>query len=109
MLVTLAGELDLAVAGEFEAALSEESLHAAPSVVVDLTGLEFMDSSGLRVLLLASERFQSTALRWAVVVPEQSVVRRLLSIAEVADRLPLHESREQAIASVSEPDAAETR
>ncbi len=49
--LTLRGELDLATAGRLEAALAE----AGGPVVLDLTGLTFMDSTGVRMLLEAAE------------------------------------------------------
>src|SRR3954453_17058687 len=51
-LLTLSGELDLATAPELEQ-LVNERLDAGQEVVVDLRGLEFMDSSGIRVLVPA--------------------------------------------------------
>ncbi len=49
--VTLAGELDLSSAGVLEREVAE--LHAAghDRIVVDLSRVEFIDSTGLRVLL----------------------------------------------------------
>jgi anti-sigma B factor antagonist len=107
VIVSPTGELDLAVVGDFEAALSDESLSGAASVVVDLCELEFMDSSGLRVLLLSSDRFGEAGTPWAVAVREESAVSRLLSLSEVADRLPLHRSLDAALAAVSGTDGAD--
>jgi STAS domain len=44
--VVLAGELDLSTVPNLEAHLHEER-HGRPGVVVDLTGLQFIDSSGI--------------------------------------------------------------
>jgi anti-sigma B factor antagonist len=99
VVITATGELDLAVVGQMEEALAEEALDGAGSVVVDLTGLEFMDSSGLRALLLCSERLGRRSTPWAVAVEDGSAVRRLLDLSEVAGRLPLASSRDKALAS----------
>jgi anti-anti-sigma factor len=48
------GELDLASAGQFAAAL-EKAASANPRLVVDLAGLTFVDVCGLRVILQAAE------------------------------------------------------
>jgi anti-sigma B factor antagonist len=50
--ITLRGELDLGTTGRLEAALVE----AGRPVVLDLSRLSFMDSTGVRVLLEAAER-----------------------------------------------------
>jgi anti-anti-sigma factor len=50
--LTLRGELDLGTAAQLESALAE----AGDDVLLDLRGLTFMDSTGVRVLLEAAER-----------------------------------------------------
>ena len=55
--VVIRGELDLATAPDLEAALPER-LDAGQDVVVDLRELEFMDSTGLRVLVAAHARVE---------------------------------------------------
>lgn len=98
--IMVTGELDLAVAGEFEAALSDQALDATSGVVIDLTDLDFMDSSGLRTLLLGGDRFRVAGRPWAVVVGEDSPVRRLFALSEVEARLPLFSTPDEAIGSV---------
>jgi anti-anti-sigma factor len=99
--VTVRGELDMAVAPQVEAALGEDAEGAA-AVLVDLTELGFMDSAGLRVLLMASERYRRAGTPWALAVGEDSAVRRMLSLSETASTLPLFGDRERAAASLSE-------
>src|SRR4051812_49689077 len=67
-LLTLRGELDLATAPELEQ-LVNERLDAGQDVVVDLRGLEFMDSSGIRVLVAAHARAARNDTRLFVVRP----------------------------------------
>jgi anti-anti-sigma factor len=50
VVVALSGELDLAGERELEAALEAAHESGAP-LTIDLSGLEFIDSSGLRVLV----------------------------------------------------------
>jgi anti-anti-sigma factor len=57
--LTIRGDIDLASASDFETAL-RTALDAAPSaIVIDLTELTFIDSSGLRVLVSLSKDAQS--------------------------------------------------
>ena len=100
-LVTVRGELDMAVAPELEAALGADA-EGAGAVLVDLTELAFMDSAGLRVLLMASERYRRAGAAWAVAVGEDSAVRRMLSLSETEGTLPIFADRERAAASLSE-------
>jgi anti-sigma B factor antagonist len=66
--LTLRGELDLATAPELEQ-LVNARLDEGQEVVVDLRGLEFMDSSGVRVLVAAHARAARNDARLFVVRP----------------------------------------
>ena len=66
LVVALSGELDLVSAPELERFLRD--LEPAEDVVaLDLTGLWFIDSSGLRVLLAENERGQMDGYRLVLV------------------------------------------
>ena len=57
--VTLRGELDLDQAGTLADELSGLTTQGATSVTVDVSGLNFIDSSGLRALLSAREHLDA--------------------------------------------------
>lgn len=82
--LVLRGELDLTSASLFEQALVEAESSQPQKVIIDLSGLEFMDSTGLRALLIARERAQETghglALRRG---PRQ--VQRVLELTKTLD------------------------
>jgi anti-sigma B factor antagonist len=59
VILSLRGELDLTSAPSFERELRATEDEPANRLVLDLCGLEFMDSTGLRALLLARERAQA--------------------------------------------------
>lgn len=54
--IELYGELDLATAPEVEGAIARAEETSAVTILVDLSGLAFIDSTGVRVLLTASRR-----------------------------------------------------
>ncbi|HEV2998965.1 MAG TPA: STAS domain-containing protein [Solirubrobacteraceae bacterium] len=82
----LRGELDVASASRLEQALADVTQDAPRIVVVDLGGVEFMDSTGLRVVLSANERAQEAAQEFALVEgPPQ--VQRLLELTRARERL----------------------
>ncbi|HSO99400.1 MAG TPA: STAS domain-containing protein [Solirubrobacteraceae bacterium] len=56
LIVAVLGELDIASAGMLERAVRDAELDAPGRLVVDLSGLDFMDSTGLHVLLAAARR-----------------------------------------------------
>jgi anti-anti-sigma factor len=80
------GELDLATAPEFDEVLND-SLDRSDEVVVDLRELQFMDSTGLRVLIRAHARAQG-GKRFAVVRPPAGgPIAKILSVAGVDSEL----------------------
>ena len=54
VVIALSGRLDTVTSPEFEAAL-DEALPAATDLVLDLDGLEFISSAGLRLVLRAQK------------------------------------------------------
>jgi anti-sigma B factor antagonist len=65
--VALSGELDLATTGQLEAELRGVLQRRPSRLVIDLFALEFMDASGLRVLLRARQRAQQAGGRLELV------------------------------------------
>ena len=55
-MISVSGELDLASSPTLEEELERVAESGAEVVVVDLRGLEFMDSTGLSVLVRAHQR-----------------------------------------------------
>jgi anti-anti-sigma factor len=83
------GELDLATAPEFEAAIVG-ALDAGRRVVVDLRELEFMDSSGVRVLITAHAKAGDDSERLTLVRPAPGgTVERILEISGVGEALSM--------------------
>ena len=83
--IELSGELDLDGAPRLEAELRRVEASDVAAIVVDLGQLQFIDSTGLRLLVMASERCQEgrfSLLRG----PKQ--VHRVFEITDLADRLP---------------------
>src|SRR4051812_19694995 len=86
--LVLAGEFDLAGIQRFEGALAAAEAAAPEVIVVDLTALEFMDSSGLRALVMADRRANKAGWRFAI-VPGPEPVRRVFEITRLDDQLDL--------------------
>jgi anti-anti-sigma factor len=81
--VALAGELDMAGAATLE---REIALLEADTIVVDLRGLEFMDSSGLRAIMTAAHGAQDAGRRFAL-IPGAAQVMRVFDITRMRERL----------------------
>jgi anti-sigma B factor antagonist len=86
--IGLHGELDLASAPAFSARFEEIGNGDPGAIIIDLSQLEFMDSTGLRSILTAREHCDQSGRRFAV-VPGGRQVSRLLEIARVEKHLNL--------------------
>jgi len=83
--VTAAGELDMATADLLWAEL-EPALQPGRTVVLHCGELEFMDSTGMRVLLRASRRAAEVGGRFTM-TEVQPAVERVLELAGVTSEL----------------------
>jgi anti-anti-sigma factor len=61
--IALTGELDLATAPEVEGELKRVEATDASAIILDLSGLTFMDSTGVRFILRASARSHTDSNR----------------------------------------------
>jgi anti-anti-sigma factor len=84
--ITVRGELDLSTAERLEDALRAAEDRGGERLVLDYSGLEFIDSTGLQVLLDADHR-AAAAGRRLVVVLGTGEARRVAELADAVDRL----------------------
>lgn len=95
-LVTIAGELDLASGPVLESALERIPTEDTRLVVLDLRRLDFMDSTGLAIIVHAHQRLAGAECELCLVrgAPQ---VQRLLDLTGVAERLRLVAAPEELI------------
>jgi anti-anti-sigma factor len=89
--MTLGGEFDLAAIEQFESAIGKLEANEPETLVIDLSELDFMDSSGLRALVMADQRARQRGRRLAI-VPGPPSVRRVFEITQLHERLDLIDS-----------------
>jgi anti-sigma B factor antagonist len=91
----LDGELDLASVPQFEDAVENVSTDDAPAtIVLDLRGLEFIDSTGLRAILTQEERSAERGQTFALVRGTEQV-QRLMQMTRVDEHLRIIASPEE--------------
>jgi anti-sigma B factor antagonist len=98
-IVSVAGELDLSTIPRVEEQLFQE-LRSKAGVVVDLTGLSFIDSSGIS-LLLQAYRGDGDRGVLKTVIAEGSQVDRVFRIAGIDRALPLFRERTTAVEALN--------
>ena len=95
-LVTVAGELDIAATPELSTVLLIAAGSPGPLVVLDLAGVEFIDSTALGTLLKAGSEIEAAGKQLRVVCAG-GPVRRLLEMTNLTNRFTLCPSREDAL------------
>lgn len=98
--VEVRGEIDLHWAPQLRAALIKAAQVESPRVVVDLSEVSFLDSTGIGVLVGALKRVREKGgvLHFCGAA---SRVRRVFEITGLMQALPIFESREAALAALA--------
>jgi anti-anti-sigma factor len=101
--------------GEFQAGTAdrlrlplEAARHDGVTTLLDLSGVSFIDSVGLRVLLEAARATDADEWAWFIVRPSHAVMR-LVELSGTARRLPLVEPQRGAPRRVSPAAAVRAR
>ena len=89
---TLRGELDISTASRLEESLERVEADGPALLVLDLSQLAFMDSTGLRLLIGADMRAREAGRR-LVVVQGNDMVQRVLRLTRLDERLEIVEDR----------------
>jgi anti-anti-sigma factor len=96
----LPAEIDLSnarlVLEELYAALSNSSR----GLVVDLSGVTYIDSRGIQLLLELAERLTTARLPLRFIVPDPSLIKRLLVLTHVDTIISLDTTVEAAVAQI---------
>jgi len=95
--VAAVGEVDVYTAPTLDAELTRATDAGATALVVDLSGVDFLDSTGLSVLVKALERLRARDGRLDVVVTAERVAK-VFRITGLDEMLTLHGSLDDALA-----------
>jgi anti-sigma B factor antagonist len=86
--ISLCGELDLANASTAETALEASLAEDAPRIVIDMRELEFIDSTGI-ALLVAALGNNGNEEKVRFIPSAAPAVTRVLELTGLSERLPL--------------------
>ncbi|MGH2762336.1 MAG: STAS domain-containing protein [Thermoleophilaceae bacterium] len=94
------GEVDVATAPRLITALNQAVSGALESLVIDLSAVGFMDSTGLALLINAHRRITHRRKGFAVVCPP-GPLRRVFEVTDMVDLLHVCPDRESATAAAA--------
>lgn len=94
-LIALAGECDLNTGRQLRDVLTSEVSRGAHRIILDLSQLSFMDSTGMQIVLSSRTVLTVRGGTLALVSP-QPVVARVLELTGAAELIPVYDSLEEA-------------
>jgi anti-sigma B factor antagonist len=83
-LICVAGEIDLATAGQFGDTLLAALTRTSDSIHLDMSGVEFMDTAGVHVLVAGQRRAALMGRHLGIVAPSRAV-QRICGLAGLPD------------------------
>jgi anti-anti-sigma factor len=94
-LIKLIGRLDILGVGEIETKFTGYCSGASPRVMVDLSGVEYLASIGIRLLTINAKSIASRRGRMVLLKPTPEV-REILEVTGIPGIIPVYEGLEAA-------------
>jgi anti-anti-sigma factor len=83
------GELDLSNTREIAGQLIAQVPNAAHGLLLDLSELDYLDSTGIQMLFELVERLYNRQQKLVVVVPPESPLQRVLRVVAIGETVPV--------------------
>jgi stage II sporulation protein AA (anti-sigma F factor antagonist) len=102
--IVVRGELDLSTATDLEGPLEEAISSQDDSVLIDLTDCEFIDSTGIALIVRAWQQLDRAAdgdgSGRVVICSANDQVRRVLEITGLELSIPIYSTRDEALSAL---------
>ncbi len=93
--VKLSGEIDLSNVDSLLNGISEAVPNSALGVVLDISEVTYIDSSGIRLLFDLDRRVRTRHQRLGLVVPDDAQIFRILQMTGVTGEIQIYDTAEQ--------------
>jgi stage II sporulation protein AA (anti-sigma F factor antagonist) len=100
LLVAASGRLDGNTSGEFTARLEPLISRAEPRLVLDMSGIEFISSAGLRAVLALFRKIKAAKGAFALCAVQPPVLE-VLDISGFVNLIQIHSERAAALAALA--------
>ncbi len=94
------GEIDLSNATQIGGELEASVPNSVAAVVIDLSGTTHLDSAGFRLLYGLRRQLDARGQTLRLVVPDDGLIREVISITGLDDAVPISSTVERAIEGV---------
>ncbi|MGZ4737502.1 MAG: STAS domain-containing protein [Acidimicrobiia bacterium] len=98
----LRGEVDLSNVEDVRNQLVDAVVHDTECLVLDLTETTYLDSTGVRLLFELAERLQGRRQQLRLVVSDEALVRRVIVLTQLDQRVPLDGTVDQAVEALGQ-------
>ena len=95
----LHGEIDASNVDDIGARLRSIVSNRSTALVVDLTGVSYLDSAGINLMFRLAEELRGHQQRMALVVREGSPIARMISLTGLDTAVPTRAALEEALAA----------
>ena len=100
LVAVASGRIDSANASQFQEELSVVNDGSGSGVILDLGGLSYISSAGLRVILMVAKTLRSTNTNFVVCSPSDAI-REIFEISGFSQIIPIHNSQDEALSVVN--------
>lgn len=94
------GEVDLSNVDDIRTRLVDAVSPETECLVLDLSKTSYLDSTGVRLLFELAERLQGRRQQLRLVVADEALVRRVIMLTQLDQRVPLDRTVDQALEAV---------
>lgn len=101
-IATISGDVDMANSASLAAAVTAGIDAESTALVLDLSGVRYLDSAGVQLLFDLARRLDAARRRFGVVVGESSPIRAVLKIAHVDEAAVLCAAVDECLQAVRE-------
>ena len=100
LVAVASGRVDSANASQFQEELGAVNDGSGSGVVLDLGGLSYISSAGLRVILMVAKTLRSANTNFVVCSPTEPI-REIFEISGFSQIIPIHNSKAEAVSVVN--------
>lgn len=99
-MIAVRGELDLSTAPDLEGPLDAAVEGEEGSVLIDLAECEFIDSTGIALIVRAWQRLDADGSGTLAICAPNQQVRRVLDVSGLDQSIPVHPDRESGVSAL---------
>ena len=100
LVVAIAGGVDLSNTYHVNGAVLGEAVRTTRGVVLDLTETDYLDSSGVHLIIGLQRRLRSRRQALSVVVRPDSIVEEVVQVTDLSSLVPIHTDVDSAVAGL---------